>query len=207
MMKIVIIASAESQKEVESKLISNSVQVIYASTIENLISDADAYFYLKTEKELQQDLLALSKISVPVFANAISTALSALPKNFVRINGWCGFIEKEQLEIACSQENKLIVEKILALFNWKYILVPDILGLITPRIISMIINEAYFALEDNVSTKENIDIAMKLGTNYPFGPFEWSEKIGVENIVQLLNNLSKEDEKYMPAPLLIKSIS
>jgi 3-hydroxyacyl-CoA dehydrogenase len=44
----------------------------------------------------------------------------------------------------------------------------------------MIINEAYFALEDNVSTKAETDIAMKLGTNYPYGPFEWGQLIGLK---------------------------
>ena len=43
----------------------------------------------------------------------------------------------------------------------------------------MIINEAYFTWEAGTSTKEEIDIAMKLGTGYPYGPFEWGEKIGL----------------------------
>ena len=42
----------------------------------------------------------------------------------------------------------------------------------------MIINEAFLALQEGVSTKEEINTAMKLGTNYPLGPFEWVEKIG-----------------------------
>jgi 3-hydroxybutyryl-CoA dehydrogenase len=74
--------------------------------------------------------------------------------------------------------------------------------MIAPRIIAMIVNEAYFGLEDNISTKNEIDIAMKLGTNYPYGPFEWSEKIGLHNIYQLLINLSKQDKRYTPANLL-----
>jgi 3-hydroxybutyryl-CoA dehydrogenase len=66
----------------------------------------------------------------------------------------------------------------------------------------MIINEAFFALGENVSTKEEIDLAMKSGTNYPYGPFEWSEKIGVENILNLLKKLSEKEERYFPAPTL-----
>ena len=67
---------------------------------------------------------------------------------------------------------------------------PDDYGFIAARIIAMIINEAYYALQENVSTKQQIDIAMKLGTNYPYGPFEWSEKIGIEKIYLLLKKLS-----------------
>ena len=72
----------------------------------------------------------------------------------------------------------------------------DDYGFIAARIIAMIINEAYYALEENVSTKEQIDIAMKLGTNYPYGPFEWSEKIGIEKIYLLLEKLSVQNKRY-----------
>ena len=68
----------------------------------------------------------------------------------------------------------------------------------------MIINEAYFALEEGVSTKEEIDTAMKLGTNYPYGPFEWAKKIGLKNIFQLLDKLHKTNLRYEPAALLKK---
>jgi 3-hydroxybutyryl-CoA dehydrogenase len=66
----------------------------------------------------------------------------------------------------------------------------------------MIINEAYFALDDAVSSKAEIDIAMKLGTNYPWGPFEWAEKIGLNNIYLLLQKLSLTNKRYQPAPTL-----
>jgi 3-hydroxybutyryl-CoA dehydrogenase len=82
--------------------------------------------------------------------------------------------------------------------------VPDVKGFISARVVSMIINEAYFALEEKVSTKREIDTAMKLGTNYPYGPFEWGDLIGVKNIYELLNELSKTDSRYTPAALLKK---
>ena len=43
-----------------------------------------------------------------------------------------------------------------------------------------------------------------LGTNYPFGPFEWSEKIGVHKIASLLLKLSETDSRYTACPLLLK---
>ena len=66
----------------------------------------------------------------------------------------------------------------------------------------MIINEAWFAFEEGVSSKEEIDIAMKLGTNYPLGPFEWGALIGEKNIYALLKKLSAGNKRYLPAPLL-----
>ena len=48
---------------------------------------------------------------------------------------------------------------------------------------------------------------MKLGTNYPFGPFEWCKMIGAENILALLQQLYLTDSRYKPSQLLIKEAS
>jgi 3-hydroxybutyryl-CoA dehydrogenase len=68
----------------------------------------------------------------------------------------------------------------------------------------MIINEAYFAIQENIASRSDIDLAMKLGTNYPFGPFEWCEKIGIKNVYELLIAVydSTRDERYKVCELL-----
>ncbi len=71
----------------------------------------------------------------------------------------------------------------------------------------MIVNEAYYALGEKVSTKAEIDIAMKLGTNYPLGPFEWSEQIGLQNIYSLLLKLSADDNRYLVAYAMIEEMN
>ena len=86
------------------------------------------------------------------------------------------------------------------------ITVQDEPGFISARIIAMIINEGYFAVEDHVSSKAEIDTAMKLGTNYPFGPFEWSHLIGLNNILALLQKLNLTDTRYQPSQLLMKEV-
>ena len=63
------------------------------------------------------------------------------------------------------------------------IFVKDEPGFVSARIVAMMINEAYFTWEAGTSTKEEIDIAMKLGTGYPYGPFEWGEKIGLRGLL------------------------
>lgn len=72
------------------------------------------------------------------------------------------------------------------------------LGFHYPRTIAMIINEAYFAMGDKLATATDIDLAMKNGVNYPLGPIEWGEKIGLHNIAQLLEELNTitRDERY-----------
>ncbi|WP_372654368.1 3-hydroxyacyl-CoA dehydrogenase family protein [Halobacteriovorax sp.] len=78
------------------------------------------------------------------------------------------------------------------------------IGFTYPRVISMIINEAYFALEDRMAKPKDIDTAMKFGVNYPLGPFEWAKKIGHRNILCLLEELYKVtgDPRYRPSQKL-----
>ena len=84
------------------------------------------------------------------------------------------------------------------------VVVPDGPGLVFPRILCMIINEAAFALMEGVASAEDIDTAMKLGTNYPLGPLEWADRIGLDQVLAVLEGLHGEygDDRYRPAPLL-----
>ena len=77
-------------------------------------------------------------------------------------------------------------------------------GFTYPRVLSMIINEAWLALEDKLADRDNIDLAMKNGVNYPWGPFEWGEKIGLNKIKMLLSELHRQtgNERYRPCSLL-----
>jgi hypothetical protein len=72
------------------------------------------------------------------------------------------------------------------------------LGFHFPRAIAMIVNEAYFALGENLATPEAIDLAMKNGVNYPLGPIEWGQKIGLKYIIDLLTEYAEitDDPRY-----------
>lgn len=86
----------------------------------------------------------------------------------------------------------------------KFLPVEDRVGLVKPRVIFMIINEACYTLQEGTATIEDIDQSMKLGTNYPFGPFEWCDKIGITNVFETLNAIYEDtrDERYRICPLL-----
>ncbi len=62
-------------------------------------------------------------------------------------------------------------------------------GMIFPRVLSTLINEAYFALEENLSSKQDINLAMVNGVNHPMGPIEWCEQVGAERVCLLLDFL------------------
>lgn len=82
----------------------------------------------------------------------------------------------------------------------------DEVGLVYARILSLIINEAAFGLMEGIASPQDIDTAMRQGTNYPMGPLEWADTVGVDDIVAVLNGLHREigEDRYRPAPLLRK---
>lgn len=143
-----------------------------------------------------------------IIVNSVMTTLNGLPEKFIRINGWPAFLKRPVVESSCNQDDlKVKAEKIFSVFNKTAEWVPDVAGFITARVVSMIINEAYCTLDEKVSSKKEIDIAMKLGTNYPYGPFEWGEKTGLKNVYELLSILSVTNARYAPAALLKKEAS
>ena len=72
------------------------------------------------------------------------------------------------------------------------------------RILALLVNEAASAVADGVASPEAIDTAMRLGTNYPSGPLEWGERIGLDHVVHTLDALhaSVPDGRYRVVPLL-----
>ncbi len=72
------------------------------------------------------------------------------------------------------------------------------------RVLAMIVNEASFALGEGVASVRDIDIAMRLGTNYPKGPLRWADEIGLDIVSSVLNSLRESlgEERYRPSPLL-----
>ncbi len=79
-------------------------------------------------------------------------------------------------------------------------------GFIFPRTIAQIVNEAFFALDEGIASKEDIDRAMKFGVNYPKGPFEWAQG-RKEYFITLLTELYQktQDGRYKISPKLLNS--
>ena len=169
------------------------------------IPGAEAYFDLDFAGEPNRcaalDLLSPALIIV----NAVTPTIREIGHPFVRINGWPGFLERNIHELAVPDD--LAASRVATLYQHLgrgYHIVPDEPGMISARILSTIINEAFFTWEAGVSTKEEIDTAMRLGTNYPLGPFEWSKRIGLGQIAGLLGVLSHSNPVYTPSPALLR---
>ncbi len=201
-MRIVILATEDQKIEIiNGKNKASATNIIFIKSISEIESykDFDALLLLTDPlPDFEPEVIAQK----PVIINSVINTLESqkLPSNFSRINGWPGFLGRPVCEVAANDHYS--AESVFKALEWDVSFVKDTPGLVTARVLSMIINEAYFALGENVSTKNEIDLAMKLGTNYPMGPFEWLDKIGIDSIYHLLKKLFETNKRYLIAPLL-----
>lgn len=199
-MKIAANADSQQKEIFLMKGIPGDVSIYWLQEGES-IPEADAYFDLQGE---DTGSFPFSHVKDrPVFVNAVITTPDGLPADTVRINTWPGFFTGDRIEINAGEASLNRAATVLETMGWSYEAAPDTPGMIAARVVAMIINEAYFALGEGVSTKQEIDTAMKLGTNYPYGPFEWSDKIGLQKIYRLLQKLGNKNTRYDIAPKLI----
>ncbi len=92
----------------------------------------------------------------------------------------------------------------LATLGWTPVRLADTPGLAVARTVSMLVNEAADAVQQGVCTPEAADAAMKLGVNYPSGPFEWLKILGTRRVLAVLRWLDEEyrGERYRGSPWL-----
>ena len=76
------------------------------------------------------------------------------------------------------------------------------------RVLSMLINEAADALFLKIASREDIDLAMTKGVNYPKGLLAWADEIGIENVLKQLEDLQAEygEDRYRPSPILKRMV-
>ena len=197
-MKIAVLANEKVYQELTE--LSHQIVWLRVTSLESLLQTNDVDVLINLNDDAGEG--NYTSTTLPVFINSVSYTLKENnhSQNILRINGWKGFLKRPSWEI--SGQISKPHEALLSLLGKSFSLFADEPGFVSARIIAMIINEAYFAKEEQISTEEEIDTALKLGTNYPKGPFEWAKEIGQKNVYSLLKKLSLLDKRYTPSKLL-----
>ena len=185
--------------------------------IDNLSEDVTIVFDLgdgtsdRTRVLKQMD--GLFDPDVMIFTDAYTTRLSKLeghvksPERFIGYGILGSFDSQAIVEIAdvesTSDDALGLAEELFAALGKRVLLVGDSPGLYLGRTVASIVNEAVYAVQEKVATAEDIDTAMRLGTNYPIGPVAWGREIGGGRIARILIDLANEEgDRYAPARAL-----
>ena len=181
-----------------------SAELIIETT--NFPLEAKKNNFAVIDEQCDQNIPVLtSSVCIPV---SEQTTLTKFPERLIGTGLYPTFSKAKLLEIAPSKITSGSIlknaEDFLSSAGAEFVKVPDRTGLIFPRILAMIINEAAQVYSENIASKEDIDTAMKLGTNYPYGPLAWADKIGIDLVYNILKSLhtSFGEDRYRPHPAL-----
>lgn len=111
--------------------------------------------------------------------------------------------------LATSDETYQAVDAAAKRMGKTTVLARDMPGFIVNRVLMPYINEAVYALYEGIASVEDLDVAMKLGTNVPMGPLTLADFIGLDTclaIMEVLHEGMGGDSKYRPCPLLRKYV-
>jgi len=215
-MRILIIGEEQNFEEFRAKFGSDHEYCLVSAhrDAEKFLEANDLTFDFIIDEAPDQFEIYIKK-NVTVFLNTCKLSISELAhlsKNDIKctlfgFNGLPTFLNRNIFEVSLrSKSDEPLLKTTCDQLKTEFLVVEDRVGLVTPRVISMIINEAFYAVQEGTATREDIDLAMKLGTNYPYGPFEWTGRIGIKHIYELLEALYEDtrDERYKICPLLKK---
>jgi 3-hydroxybutyryl-CoA dehydrogenase len=110
---------------------------------------------------------------------------------------------------AADQANQAAIDEIIGLLQKtgkQVTQIDDIAGMCVMRTVCMLANEGADAVNQQVCNIEAVDIAMQGGVNYPAGPLAWADQIGIDKVLDVLDNLGQNygEDRYRPSPLMIR---
>jgi len=212
-MKIYVVGAENRIEELKQKLSTLEISKITAGPAYGANTDFDIIIDLNFDDsddnlqyyaELENSLVIVSAVKKQLRA-AVSKSSKPIKCKLAGLNAFPTFINRALWEMSFLNEadENFVLAKLNEI-NIQAKKVEDRVGMVTPRIILMIINEAFYTVQEGTAEKSNIDSAMKLGTNYPMGPFEWTDKIGIKDVYEGLKAIREDtgDERYKICPLL-----
>lgn len=212
-MNIIVIGDKKRAEELKLKIPKEAVVNFVTELNSENLESADLIFDLNFDDNPSNLAVYFSMNDKTVIVSAVKKQLAEvvfslgvrIDCKLIGMNCLPTFINRSKTEISLlNSKDKKTAEEVFKKLNWEYLVVEDRVGMVTPRIIFMIINEACYTLQEGTATIQDIDLGMKLGTNYPYGPFEWVDKIGVKEVYETLLAIYNDikDERYKICPLL-----
>ncbi len=172
----------------------------------NIRADAKKKNLVELDRVLDPDAIIISS-STTIPAGEQARWISGKAR-LLGIGALPSLLSGELVELApasmTDKRTKERAEEFIGALGKQTAFVADTVGLIFPRILCMLANEACFALEEKVASPGDIDLAIKLGAQLPTGLLEWAQRVGFRHVHAVMCALRKHvDEKHFRvAPLL-----
>lgn len=224
--KIVILGNGEATAKVQDLFSKAGLKVVLLGLTEDYVkelTDADLVLEaISADKESRKEVLRKCGEKSPAEAILASTASSGItelatatgrPQKFAGLNFTANpFEEKYLVQITrgleSSEETMRSCKELIEKTGATFVDVEDSPGLILDRVIATVINEAATMYMTKLASAEDIDSMTKLCLNWPMGPFEFADTIGIDNVVATLDDLSQQlGPQYLPCRLLNKMVT
>ena len=210
----------EAMTEDQKKTLLGHIQT---STQLSAMKDCDLVIEAVTEKidlklKIFKDLDAAVQPSAVLCSNTSSISMTLIASATSRPDKVCGmhFMNPVPLMklvegirgLQTSDETFNRVAEFAKFLDKTFVVSKDMPGFVVNRILMPMINEAVYTLHEGIASVEDIDSAMKLGTNQPMGPLTLADFIGLDTCLAIMNVLHDGlgDSKYRACPLLVKYV-
>jgi 3-hydroxybutyryl-CoA dehydrogenase len=178
-------------------------------TVEAVI--ADRLLKKQTVEALNNAFIGTTEPILTAALNACATEVGGWSVEPQHVIGWAGLPPLDSSQtfevlpgLLTTPEMLVKAQEFISSLGKEPVTIGDTTGGVLPRVVANLINEAAFALMEDVASADDIDLAMQLGTNYPQGPLAWGDRIGLDQVLGIMTALGEAygADRYRPAPLL-----
>ncbi|WP_124974835.1 3-hydroxybutyryl-CoA dehydrogenase [Ligilactobacillus salitolerans] len=196
--------------------LSSSTSYADAADVDLVVEAATENEQIKLDIFRQLDEIAPKSAILSSNTSSISiTKITSVTKRHGQVIGLHFFNPVQAMKLVelnvgltTDEETVKVMKKVGESLGKTVILSKDSPGFVVNRILTPMINEAVMALESGIASADEIDEAMKLGANFPMGPLQLADFIGLDVLLSIMKTLYNgfSDSKYRPAPLLTKYV-